>query len=94
MDKIKIKTIEHARDLGAVTYLSAYVHLMAHHLGIDADDNAVVKAMAVDMVEPINRATEAAWCALMNDRDGMAKALTTLKELLEELAAQEEPKLS
>ena len=50
-----------ARDLGAATYLSAYVHLMARNLGVDDRDHQGINAMAGALVEPVNLATEAAF---------------------------------
>jgi hypothetical protein len=78
-----------ARDMGAATYLSSYIWLMAQQLGVTVQEeitNDAVNAMAELMVEPLNFATQAAFCMLMEDergaREQMAKlhnALTGLK---------------
>lgn len=75
-----------ARDLGAATYLSSYVHLMARNIGVDDSDDEGVNAMALQMVEAVNLGTEAAFRALMNDRSGMENALVQLRDALETLA--------
>lgn len=69
------EVLELARDLGAATYLSACIHLMARHLGVDDSDDEAINAMATQMIESVNLGTEATWCALMSDREGMHRAL-------------------
>lgn len=80
--------LRHARDLGAATYLTAYVRLMARELGIETEafDQKQINAMALDMVEATNMATEAAWCALMKDRQGVDSALKRLSIHLKQRA--------
>lgn len=78
--------LERGRDLGAATYLSAYIHLMLRELGIAhfASDTAGVNSMVEQMVEPMNIATEAIWRALMDDHSGeMEKVLERFRESLD-----------
>lgn len=77
--------LEKARDLGAAMYLSAYGHLMARELGIDETDNEGIKRMMLQLIEPMNDATEAMWRALMEDEDGMYKALRRFEDRLHKL---------
>lgn len=80
--------LEDARDLGAATYLSAYVHLMARRLDVDDSDTVAVNQMAVAMIPVINLATEAAWRASMKDRTGAHKALKDLRDRIMEMMQQ------
>jgi hypothetical protein len=78
--------LEHARDLGAATYLSAYVNLMARRLKVeDSYTKEAVISMVAEMVEPINLGTQIAWCALMNDEDGANTRLEELRITVEKL---------
>jgi|RhiMethySRZTD1v2_1073278.scaffolds.fasta_scaffold567419_4 hypothetical protein len=77
--------LEYTRDLGASTYLSAYVHLMSRKLGIDDSDNEAVNGMALQMLDTLNLSTVAAWCGLMNDKDGVENALKELRGTVEAL---------
>lgn len=79
--------LEHTRDLGAITYLSAYVHLMSRKLGIDDSDNEAVNGLAIQMIDTLNLSTLAAWCGLMNDRQGAEEALNELKGTVDALYA-------
>jgi hypothetical protein len=72
--------LERARDLGAATYASAYVRLMSIHLGIANASQEAINEMALQMVEGINFGTQAAWCGLMGDQDGINNALEQLRE--------------
>lgn len=73
------------RDVGAATYVSSYMHLMMRELGVDDSDLDAVNALAANMVEPINIATEASFRALMGDTVGMDAALKRLQEHLDEI---------
>lgn len=77
--------LERARDLGAVTYCGAYVHLMGQELGVDTSDKEALNHMLLQMVEPMNQATEAIWRALMNDNVGKEEALIRFRRSLLEL---------
>lgn len=66
-------------------YLTAYGHLMARELGIDETDDAGIKRMMLQLIEPMNDATDAMWRALMEDRDGMYKALHRFEDSLTKL---------
>lgn len=85
MTVLSNEQLQHARDLGAASYLSAYVHLMTRVLDIDDSDNVAINEMASTMVEPINIATEAAWRALMGDTVGMDQTLKRFREHLDEI---------
>jgi hypothetical protein len=71
------------RDLGAVIYLSCYIQLMHRALGVEELNDEYIRMTVVQMVMPINYATEAAWRALMNDRKGSEEALANMKRSLE-----------
>jgi hypothetical protein len=86
MTKLSDTDLLRARDLGAASYLSAYAHLMARHLGIDDSDTDAINAMALQMAKALALGTEAAWCALMSDRNGMNNALARLQKETEALA--------
>jgi hypothetical protein len=77
--------LAHTRNLGAAAYLGAFVRLMARHLEIDDSDEEALNALALEMVESVNLGTEAAWCSLMNDRQGMDNALARLRDTVEKL---------
>lgn len=68
-------------------YLSAYVNLITRHMGLDGT-NEEMNALAVEMVDTVNLATQIAWCALMSDPNGVSKGMeelkTTVDKLLEE----------
>lgn len=76
--------LERARDLGAATYLSAYFHLMTRELGVDADTLGV-QGMALVVLDPMNHATQAMWCAMMEDRPGKEAALMKFQQSLDAL---------
>lgn len=73
-----------ARDMGAATYLSSFIWILAGELKIPKDDitNESVNAMAELMVEPINHATMAAFCMMMNDVKGCRDELEKLRQAL------------
>lgn len=75
-----------ARDLGAATYLSAYIHLMARGMNIVLDKREA-NAMAVEVVHAMNHATQGMWCALMKDGHGMRNAIALYQAQLDEIAA-------
>lgn len=73
------------RDLGAVVYLSCYLQLMHRALGVDNIHDDYLRMTALQMVIPINYATEATWRAMMDDRKGADEALANLRDCLEAL---------
>lgn len=77
--------LEHARDIGAATYLAAYGRLMAGELGIDETDTEGINHMMLSLIEPMNRATEVMWRALMDDRQGMEEALGRFVDSLDNI---------
>lgn len=81
--------LQNARDMGAATYLSAYLRLMIRELGVDQGDteiqNAMVRSMVLQMIAPINHATESIWRAMMEDHKGMEEALQRLRDSLDQL---------
>lgn len=78
--------LERTRDLGAVTYCRSYILLMARTLGVDMADTKAANSMTLQMVEPLNHATEAIWRALMDDRSGeIEKALDRFRQSLDRL---------
>jgi hypothetical protein len=77
--------LERTRDLGAVTYCRSYILLMARELGVDMADTKTANSMTLQMVEPMNHATEAIWRALMEDHEGKERALERLQQSLERL---------
>lgn len=84
--KIPREELERMRDLGAVAYHSAYIHLMAHELGVDVSDTEFISDMVVRMIEPMNLATEAIWRAMMNDHSGeIEKVLERFRESLDNI---------
>jgi hypothetical protein len=86
MQDLSREEIVRIRDLGAVAYLRGYVRLMARELGIDESDSDGLDAMVVEMVEPLNVATEAAWRALMKDKpEDMEKVVARFKESLDQI---------
>jgi hypothetical protein len=81
-DSLPTSEIEHARDVGAVTYLGAYLRLMLRALGVPTPDNDEFNVMLLEMVEPMNHATQVIWCALMEDVNGAERALKEFKDSL------------
>lgn len=81
-EELSREELERARDLGAVTYCGAYVHLMGRELGVDTSDKESLNHMLLQMVEPMNQATEAIWRALMNDHVGKEEALIRFRKSL------------
>lgn len=77
-ESVSNEELRQGRDLAAAVYLTAYIRLMARELGVDELDDEAVRAMALEMIDSLNLGTQAAWCALMNDRPGMGKALRRL----------------
>lgn len=75
-----------ARDLGAATYLNAYIRLMAQALSVtDEVDTEGVNAMAGMMVEPLNIVTEMAFRKLMGDEKGVAESVLRLRRAIDTL---------
>jgi hypothetical protein len=91
MTELNDELLRRARDLGAASYVSAYIHLMMRELGVDDTDNQAVNALASEMIEPINLATEAAFRALMADTVGMDHALDRLRRHLDEITPKIKP---
>lgn len=83
--------LEHARDLGAASYLSSYIRLMMLAIGVedaekaDKETSEGVNAMVLAMVEPINHATETIWRAMMHDHEGEKAALKRFIASLEKV---------
>lgn len=80
---LSTEELEYARDLGAATYLSAYIHLMSRALKVDSSNHIEVNLMAAQMVEPLNHAVEACWRGMMNDRSGMFEAMVRFRKAVE-----------
>lgn len=85
MSHLTDEQLEKAQLMGAATYLRAYVHRMARQLDVNDKDIASVDKMVVELVEPLNIATEAAWRALMEDTDGIEDALDRFKSSLDNI---------
>lgn len=77
--------LKRARDIGAVAYLRSYVLLMAREIGVEMSDTKTANSMTLEMVDPINHATEATWRALMEDTDGKEAAIERFRQSLERL---------
>jgi len=71
--------LKRAQYLGAVAYLTAYTRGMARQLGVDDTDREAINQMVVQLVEPLNIATEAAWRAMMSDKKGTYQTLQRLR---------------
>lgn len=74
--------LEKIRNLAAVDYLHANLHLMMRALKMEDYSFKAVHKMAMPMVEPLNLATYSTWCALMHDQSGMQ---ITLDKLIKEI---------
>lgn len=85
MTDLTREQLERARDLGAATYFSAYVQLMASHLGVNNVTQEAMNDMALLMAAPMNHAMTATWCAMMGDIPGRNRALLEFKEELDNL---------
>lgn len=85
-DPIAEEDLQHARDLGAVTYLRAYILLMmrALHVNDEPDTSDAVNAMILVSVDPLNLATEAIWRAMMQD-EKFEKTIDEFRESLRKL---------
>lgn len=82
--KVPDSLLEYGRDTGAVMYLTAYVRLMCRAIGVDDTNVDAVQAMVVQMVEPLSKATEATWRAMMAD-DEWTEIVEQFKHRLQEL---------
>lgn len=72
--------------VGAATYLSAYVQLMNKILQIEEYTTPKeLTAMGLLMADALSHATRAAWCALMDDQEGVELALEEFTAELKEL---------
>lgn len=85
---LSTEELEHARDLGAITFLSSYVHLMSRQLGIDDSDNTTINTMTLQMLEPVNLGIEAAWYALMGDEKGLQTTMERFQDAMKTLAEE------
>lgn len=88
--KVPTSELQRIRDLGAISYMSAYCYLMMRELGVDGlQDGETWRQLTTDMVllmvEPMNHATEAIWRATMRDTEGMEKALLRFRASLHAL---------
>jgi hypothetical protein len=83
-DPAKIPTSElmHKRDLGAILYLSCYLQMMHRELGIDDVSDEYLRMTVLQMVMPMNHATEAIWRALMHDETGVEETIQRFRESL------------
>lgn len=89
LTKASREEIERIRDLGAVAYLRGYIRLMVRELEIDESDVEGMNHMLLQMVEPLNIATEAIWRGLMNDKpEEMEKVLARFKESLDQIGEE------
>lgn len=80
------ETLRKSQELGAATYLTSYIVRMARAMDIDLEaDTEGVNKMVLQMVEPLNHATAAIWCALMTDATGRDLAIERLTVALEAL---------
>lgn len=77
--------VERARDLGGTTYCAAYIELMIRELGINSASREGFNEMVIEMVAPLNIATEAVWRALMHDHLGKEEALIRFRKALLEI---------
>lgn len=81
-DKTPEEHLGELRDVGAVTYLSAYIRLMGRSLNVPEPTKLDIGRMVLSMVEPMNHATEAIWRALMKDDIGKEEAIERFRESL------------
>lgn len=51
----------------------------------DEFDEEAINAMALQMVESLNYATQTTWCAMMKDRPGVDNSLELFKSALTDL---------
>lgn len=70
-------------EMAAASYVSLYTRLMMRELGVEEDDAQTRNRFAIQMVEPLNHATHAAWCALMEDKQGVDRAMEELKKAID-----------
>lgn len=75
---------------GAAIYLSAYIGLMMDGMGVKATTKSEINALALEMVEPLNIATEAIWRAMMSDQE-WATTGQRFEDALTKLAKGAEP---
>jgi hypothetical protein len=85
LSEVPSEELKRARDIGAVAYLRSYILLMAREIGVEMEDTKTANSMTLDMVEPINHATEATWRALMEDTEGRDEAVERFRQSLERL---------
>lgn len=70
-------------EMAVASYVNLYTRLMLRDLGIDEDTIPNRNKMALQLVEPLNHATYAAWCAVMEDKQGVDRAMEELKEAID-----------
>lgn len=73
-------------EMAMASYVSLYTRVMLRELGIDESYESDVpdrKKMALQLVEPLNHASYAAWCAVMRDKDGVDQAMEELKQAID-----------
>jgi hypothetical protein len=81
--------LEHARDVGAVTYISAYYRLIMKALNVEEPENDdAINAMVLISIEPMNAASVAIFAAMMNDKSKMEQALAEFRERLDTIIPQ------
>lgn len=83
--RLSTEELEQSYEMGMAMFCSAYVQLMTRELGIDVQDKEALKPMILQMVEPMNDATEAVWRALMHDHLGKEEALIRFRKALLEI---------
>ena len=83
-DPAKIPTSElmHKRDLAAALYFTCYLQMMHRELGVDDASGEYLRMTVLQMVMPMNHATEAIWRALMHDETGVEEAIQRFRESL------------
>lgn len=79
MTNMSDRDLRMARDLGAATFLNAYIRLMAKEMGITGLSTEAVVKLAELMIEPLNISTEATFRWLMNDTGGSKDAVHRLR---------------
>lgn len=70
---------------GAIIYLKAYIHGMGRGLNIESLPENEIRQMIIEMVEPINLATETIWRGMMNDHNGMQETLKRFEKSVVDL---------
>jgi hypothetical protein len=79
--------LKQAQIMGATAYMMAYVRLMAIEMSVEVTSEDI-RGMILEMVDPLNHATEAIWRALMKDYDGSNEAVDRFKESLDKMTEE------